>query len=203
MLENLNALTRWDSEHLASIVIEKNDNLEEDLKDELRGCDFKFLTKDKDVADIFGVELFDGSLCSVQEQNIHNRDVCTFALGYDEEWGYQLAYSCFDLEDSAFVGLFLVDKQAWQNAYPAYDFGEDYVYDMILETLVAKAHQAHQGLCYEAQIDEFGDGEGFCSREGYATPEAALEDAMDEFPNIKFKESDFELMNGQYKLKAN
>lgn len=203
MSENLNAFTRWDADYVASIVIQKNDKLEAELKDELRYCRFKFLTKDKQVADLFGVELFDGSLCSVQEKNNHKHNVCTFALGFDEDDGYELAYSCFDLEDSALVGLFLVEKEAWLNAYPAHDFGENCVYDMILETLVAKANQAHYGLCYEALIDEFGDGECFCSREGYATPEEALEDAMDEFSDIKFEESDFEVINGEYKLKAN
>lgn len=203
MYENLDVFRRWNADHKASIIIEKNDDMEESLKVDLRDSGFKFLATDKKVADLFGVELFQGCLCTIAENSAFKKDVFAFALGFDEEDGFELAYSCFDLEDSAFVGLFLVEKQAWLNAYPAYDFGEDYVYDMILETLVAKAQQAHQGLCYEAQIDEFGDGESFCSREGYASPEDALEDAMDEFPEIEFEDGDFELVDGQFKLKLN
>lgn len=203
MSENLDVFRRWDASHKASIIIERHDDMEESLKEDLCDSGFKFLTRTKEVADLFGVELFNGCLCTVAENNSLKKDVFTFALGFDEENGYELSYSCYDLEDSAFVGLFLIEKQTWLNAYPAYDFNEDDVYDMILETLVAKAHQAHNGLCYEALVDEFGDGECFCLREGYASPEDALEDAMEEFPEIEFEDGDFELVDGQFKLKSN
>lgn len=203
MSENLDVFRRWDADHEASIIIEKNDDMEETLKVDLRDSGFMFLAIDKKVADLFGVELFQGCLCTIAEQHSLRKDVFAFALGFDEENGFELAYSCFDLEDSALVGLFLIEKKAWLNAYPAHDFGEDCVYDMILETLVAKAHHAYQGFCYKALIDEFGDGECFCSREGYASPEDALEEAMEEFPEIQYEDSDFELVDGQFKLKSN
>lgn len=199
MPENLNTFTRWDAMHKASIVIKKAD-MKEVLKQEFLGSGFTFLTTKKHIAESFGVGVFGGDLQEFATNVDFKKDVASFALGFDQDEGFQLACSSFDL-DCDFVGLFVIDEKSWLEAYPAYKFGYDCIYDILLVTVVELANFDYQNRCFEALIDECGDN-SFCSRLGYRSPEEALVDAIEEFPEIIYCEDDFELVKGQYQLKT-
>lgn len=200
MCNNLHSFTRWDRCHVQSIVIEKVNNLHKSFKDEFEELGFMVLAKEPEIGFLFGVNLVGDDLYEIAAKT-EDKDTMVFYLGFDDDDALDIQYLPDDL-DSTLGGLLIVDRKHWMAAYPAYQFNRCDVFDILFETIIEQANQVREGRAYSALIDQTGEGLSFCSRDGFATPEDALFDAMDEFPAIVFKENDFDVINGKYQLRA-
>lgn len=200
MCNNLHSFTRWDRCHVQSILIEKANSLHQSFKDEFEEQGFTVIAKVPEIADLFGVNLINDDLYEIASKT-EDQDTMVFYLGFDDDDAIDIQYSPDDL-DSTLGGLLIVDREHWIEAYPAYDFTACDVFDILFETIIEQANQVREDRCYSALIDQTGEGLSFCFRDGFATPEDALFDAMDEFPSIVFKENDFDVINGKYQLRA-
>lgn len=184
--------TRWNRDHTESISIRYQDSFTEDVVRDSAECyGVKVYTTVWGIANVFSEE---GEVCSkhmiskAREEAIARGDY-VFYLWYGEHGNCAFGISEKPVAsswDSGCCGILVVDK--YKVEFPPRSTNE--IYKAICAIFVERVEAVLNGWIYEAIVDSEDGGCTFCD---YLTPEDALAAAQNEYPHIKYEESDFEV----------
>ena len=184
--------TRWNRDHTESIMVRYQDAFAEDVvrySAEYYGV--KVYTTVWGIAHVFSEE---GEVCDkhmirkAREEAISRGDY-VFYLWYGEHGNCAFGISEKPISsswDSGCCGILVVDK--YKVEFPTRSTNE--LYKAICAVFEERVEAVLNGCIYEAIVDS---EDGGCSFGDYLTPEDALAAAQNEYPHIKYEESEFEV----------
>ena len=195
--------TRWNAEHTASIRVRYQE-------DDMTGVA-------SDAADYYGVTVYttvpDVAMCFSKDGEAYDKHAINKALaeaiargdyvfylwfGNHSAYSFGISEACPPSDwDSGCCGILVVDKDKW----PFQPKGTDSVFKMIKDIFEDRVEAVMNGWVYEAVVDS---EDGCIAFPDCLSPEEAVRTAQEEYPEIKYEDSDFEtkytLKGGQYVL---
>ena len=191
--------TRWNAEHTASIRVRYQDDLiEEVTRDAAEYYGVTVYTTVWSVANAFSAkaEVCDKHAINKALAEASKRGDYVFYLWFGNHSAYSFGISeaCPPSDwDSGCCGILVCDKDKW----PFQPKGTDSVFKMVKDIFEDRVEAVMNGWIYMAVVDSEEDGGiGFTD---FLSPEEALRTAQEEYPEIKYEESDFET---KYTLKG-
>ena len=193
------AYTRWNAEHTASITVRYQDDfIEEVTRDDAEYYGVTVYTTVWSVANAFSAkaEVCDKYAINKARAEAIKRGDYVFYLWFGNHSAYAFGIS-EDMPpsdwDSGCCGVLVCDKDKW----PFQPKGADSVFKMVKDIFEDRVEAILNGWVYEAIVDSEEDGcIGFTD---CLSPEEALRTAQEEYPEIKYEESDFDV---EYTLKG-
>lgn len=102
--------------------------------------------------------------------------------------------------DSWCTGIVIVKREFWHRAMPRTTFAKAFVFRTLCDAFNERVTNILNGEIYAADVyDE--EGRHVVHYADYLSPEAALLAAQDDYPDLKFEESDFDAVTA-YRLKG-
>lgn len=191
--------TRWNKDHSASITVRyQDDDVTEVTRDAADYYGVKVYTTVPDVAMCFSKdgETYDKYAINKALAEASKRGDYVFYLwfGNHSMYAFGISEACPPSDwDSGCCGILVCDKDKW----PFQPKGTDSVFKMVKDVFEDRVEAVLNGWVYEAIVDSEEDGcIGFTD---CLSPEEALRTAQEEYPEIKYEESDFET---KYTLKG-
>lgn len=190
--------TRWNKDHSASIIVRYQDAFAEDVT--RNAADYygvTVYTTVRGVANVFSAkaEVCDKHAINKARAEAIERGDYVFYLWYGEHGACAFGIT-EDIPpsdwDSGCCGILVVDRDNW----PFQPKGKESVFKMIKDIFEDRVEAILNGWVYEAVVDSDDGGCTFCD---YLTPDDALDAAQEEYPEIKYEESDFD---EEYSLKG-
>lgn len=191
--------TRWNAEHTASITVRYQDNsIEEVTRDAAEYYGVTVYTTVWSVANAFSAkaEVCDKHAINKARAEASKRGDYVFYLWFGNHSAYSFGISEAMPPsdwDSGCCGILVCDKDKW----PFQPKETDSVFKMVKDIFEDRVEAVMNGWVYEAIVDSEEDGcIGFTD---FLSPEEALRTAQEEYPEIKYEDSDFET---KYTLKG-
>lgn len=190
--------TRWNKDHSASITVRYQDNfIEEVTRDDAEYYGVTVYTTVWSVANAFSAkaEVCDKYAINKALAEASKRGDYVFYLWFGNHSAYSFGISEAMPPsdwDSGCCGILVCDKYKW----PFQPKGTDSVFKRIKDVFEDRVEAVMNGWVYEAVVDSEDGCIGFTD---FLSPEEALRTAQEEYPEIKYEDSDFET---KYTLKG-
>lgn len=195
-MSELDQYTRWDNTHTKSIKVFYQQEPSKYLREDRKALGVDVITCNPMVAEMFGVEVDN------KEDSILKSSVLDALQKGDHvfylEFGEHSAYWCHLRNahpkrswDSWFVGVVIVRREAWFKAMPRSTFARSYVSKVLHESWDEQMNAELNGWFYEANIEDPDSNLNYWMSD-FLSPEAALQEAMAEYPEICHEEDDFD-----------
>ena len=183
--------TLWNGEHTASIkVLYQEDNLEEVSRLDADYFGVEIFSTLENVASCFSAEpeTYTRHQIVLKEVEARRRGDRVFYLHYGEHscYAFRVEKSCPKADwDSGCCGILVVRRDRWPEKY----WVDSFVYRLIHKAFSEPVEACLNGWVYEAFVSSEDETVGY---PGSYSVEDAVKYAQEEYPDIKYREDEFE-----------